>query len=96
LVTPRRNRRVAADLAALVGCQQALLGLSTFHLFWDLFNMLADDRIAIYLYRCAYPILHWGAAQARGRGVPVRFFPITHRRSCAGEWSAMGHPGDGR
>lgn len=74
LVTPARNRRVAADLAALVGCQQAVLGPSTFHLFWDLFNMLADDRIAIYLDRCAYPIAHWGAAQARGKGVPVRFF----------------------
>lgn len=74
LVTPARNRRVAADLAALVGCQQAMLGPSTFHLFWDLFNMLADDRIAIYLDRWVYPIAQWGAAQARGKGVPVRFF----------------------
>jgi 8-amino-7-oxononanoate synthase len=74
LYTPRRNRRVAADLAALVGCQQAMLGPSTFHLFGDLFNMLADDGIAIYLDRCAYPIAHWGAAQARGKGIPLRFF----------------------
>lgn len=74
LVTPTRNRRVAAELAALVGCRQAMLGPSTFHLFWDLFNMLADDGIVIYLDHCAYPIAHWGAAQARAKGMPLRFF----------------------
>jgi 8-amino-7-oxononanoate synthase len=48
LGTPVLNFRIAAFLADLTGCEQAVLGPSTLHLFWDLFNMLAEERIAIF------------------------------------------------
>ncbi|WP_433968357.1 hypothetical protein [Tunturiibacter gelidiferens] len=32
---------VESELAALVGCERALLGTSTLHLFWDLFPLLS-------------------------------------------------------
>ena len=67
-------RRVAAALADLVGCERAVLGPSTFHLFWDLFHILATDRIAVYIDDAAYPIARWGAECVAARGSPVRFF----------------------
>lgn len=75
LLTPQQNRYVGAELAKLSGCEEAILGPSTFHLFWDLFNILADDRIALYFDRCVYPITRWAAARAAERGIPVRWFP---------------------
>lgn len=74
LKTPVRNRRVAAALAELVGCERAVLGPSTFHLFWDLFHVLAEDRVAVFIDAAAYPIARWGAEGAAARGSPVRFF----------------------
>ena len=42
---------LAQDLAQLLGCERAVLAPSTLHLFWDLFDVLACDRIAIYARR---------------------------------------------
>jgi 8-amino-7-oxononanoate synthase len=75
LHTPKRNRHVEERLAVLTGCKQAVLGPSTFHLFWDLFDILAADRVCLYIDGSAYPIARWGAEHAKGKGVPVRFFP---------------------
>lgn len=74
LYTSSRQRSVETALANLVGTEQALLGQSTFHLFWDLFGMLAANNIAIYLDSGAYPIACWGAERATARGVPVDYF----------------------
>jgi len=70
----RSQQRVTQALANLIGCEQAVLGPSTLHLFWDLFGMLARDRVAIYLDAAAYPIARWGVERAAARGVPVRTF----------------------
>lgn len=40
--------RVAQDLAQLLRCERAVLAPSTLHLYWDLFDVLARDHIAIY------------------------------------------------
>ena len=70
---PPDARAVAADLAALQGCERAVLAPSTLHLFWDLFGMLGR-RAAIYLDAGAYAVARWGAERAAGRGAPVRLF----------------------
>ncbi|MEQ6342564.1 MAG: aminotransferase class I/II-fold pyridoxal phosphate-dependent enzyme [Gammaproteobacteria bacterium] len=65
---------VAAKLAALIGCESAVLLPSTLHLFWDLFGLLAQERIAIHMDKGAYAISRWGVERAAARGVPVRQF----------------------
>jgi len=71
---PKLERRVAGELAELVGSPGALLGPSTLHLFWDLFGLLATTRVAIYLDAGAYPIARWGVERARVSGALVRVF----------------------
>jgi 8-amino-7-oxononanoate synthase len=66
---------VAEALAALQGCERATLAPSTMHLFWDLFGILASDRVAVYMDAGTYPIARWGVERAAARGVPVRSFP---------------------
>ncbi len=66
---------VARSLAGLVGTESALLSASTFHLFWDLFDMLAGENFSLYIDTGAYPIARWGADRAASRGVPVREIP---------------------
>ena len=75
LEEPPGARAVAHKLAALVGCEGAVLVPSTLHLFWDLFGMLAHARVIIYMDAGAYPIARWGIERAVARGVPVRRFP---------------------
>jgi 8-amino-7-oxononanoate synthase len=67
--------RLSQDIAQWLHCERALLAPSTLHLFWDLFDVLAADRIAIYIDAGAYPIARWGAERASARGVPVAEFP---------------------
>ena len=82
LAPPPGAAKVAEGLAQLQGCERALLGPSTLHLFWDLFGMLAGaGGIALYVDQGAYPIAQWGMAQAQLRGVPVAGFP--HRNAQA-------------
>jgi 8-amino-7-oxononanoate synthase len=66
---------LAAKFAALVGCESAVLVASTLHLFWDLFGVLARDRVRIYMDQGTYAIARWGVERAAARGVPVRRFP---------------------
>jgi 8-amino-7-oxononanoate synthase len=66
---------MAQMLAGLQGCQSATLVPSTLHLYWDLFGLLADDRVAIYVDAGAYPIVRWGIERAAARGVLMRNFP---------------------
>src|SRR6266542_342110 len=71
---PPGARQVAAQVAALQGCESATLGPSTLHLFWDLFGILASERLAIYLDEGAYSIMRWGAERAAARAVRVQTF----------------------
>ena len=74
LAPPPNAREVAQVIAALQGCERGTLGTSTLHLFWDLFGILAAQRVAIYVDAGAYPIARWGVERAAGRGVPVNTF----------------------
>lgn len=63
---------VARKLAALQGCERAVLAPSTLHLFWDLLGIWAARGITVYLDDGAYPIARWGVDRARSLGARVR------------------------
>jgi 8-amino-7-oxononanoate synthase len=65
---------IARKFAALVGCERATPLTSTLHLFWDLFGLLARDRVRIYMDERTYAIARWGVERAAAHGVPVREF----------------------
>jgi 8-amino-7-oxononanoate synthase len=67
-------QRVARDLAELLHCEGALIMPSTLHLYWDLFDVLARDRIAIYADAGTYPIAGWGMERAVAKGVRTTVF----------------------
>lgn len=71
---PASARQVAAQVARLQGCEQAVLARSTLHLCWDLFGLLAQEDVAIFLDEAAYPTAAWGVERAAARGVPVQSF----------------------
>src|SRR5512139_2993856 len=58
------SESVARQIARLLGCDQAVLGSSTLHLFWDLFGMLSRERIAIFQDSGTYSIGEWGIERA--------------------------------
>jgi 8-amino-7-oxononanoate synthase len=74
LESPREAERLARQLVRLLGCERATLGTSTLHLFWDLFEVLARDPIAIYTDGGAYPIVRWGIERVAAKGVPTANF----------------------
>jgi 8-amino-7-oxononanoate synthase len=74
LEAPREAQPLVRDLARLLGQEDATLGTSTLHLFWDLFDVLARDRIAIYTDSGAYPIARWGIERVAAKGVPTNEF----------------------
>jgi 8-amino-7-oxononanoate synthase len=65
---------VAQDLARLLCCERAVLAPSTLHLYWDLFDVLANDRIAIYADAETYPIPRWGIERAAAKGIRTATF----------------------
>lgn len=65
---------VAAALARLQGCEAATLLPSTLHLFWDLYGMLARERVVFLVDSGTYPIARWGAARGRALGAPLHVF----------------------
>lgn len=66
---------VERGFAELVGCDRAIAGSSTLHLFWDLFGWFAKPGIQIFVDDATYPIGRWGVARAALAGVPVHYFP---------------------
>jgi 8-amino-7-oxononanoate synthase len=79
LASPTRAALTQA-LATLVGCERAILGSSTLHLFWDLFGML-DRQHAIYMDAGIYPIGRWGVERAAARRVAVEIFSHYNSRA---------------
>jgi len=75
LESPPGAPAVERDLAALVGCERALLAPSTLHVFGDLFTILAGREVNYFLDDGTYPVARWGAERAVAVGRPVRFFP---------------------
>jgi 8-amino-7-oxononanoate synthase len=71
--------RVERRLAALIGCERTLLVTSSLHLFWDLFTLLAQDNVNIFLDADSYPIIQWGVERAACSGtLTKRFKPHDH------------------
>jgi 8-amino-7-oxononanoate synthase len=72
--TPEAERTAAA-LAQLMRCERAALAPSTLHLYWDLFDVLARDGIAIYADASGYPIARWGIERVAAKRVRTTIFP---------------------
>jgi 8-amino-7-oxononanoate synthase len=66
---------ITRRLAKLQGCDEAALARSTLHLFWDLFGIIAGERIAIFQDDGTYSIARWGIERAEAQGIPVYRFP---------------------
>ena len=84
---------LAADLAALQGCEAACVLPSTLHLFWDLFGMLAAERLVILVDGGSYAIARWGAERAQALGLPLRLFPsgeMAALRRLVAAWGRQG------
>jgi 8-amino-7-oxononanoate synthase len=77
LRSPPGAEALARDIARLTGAEKAILGTSTLHIFFDLFEVLAGQGIGICIEKGAYPIACWGVERMAARGVPVTTFP-TH------------------
>ena len=74
LKEPANSRQVAKAIAGLQGMDDGLLYSSTLHLFWDLFESLSTEPIAVFLDDKAYPIAKWGVDRAILKGVPIHTF----------------------
>jgi 8-amino-7-oxononanoate synthase len=74
LQAPQGADRVERRLAELIGCERALLARSTLHLFWDLFALLAQADVNIFLDAGSYPIVQWGVERAACSGTLVERF----------------------
>jgi 8-amino-7-oxononanoate synthase len=70
---PSESPRLAHRLAALVGCESALLAPSTLHLFWDL-PALLGPRATVLIESGSYAIGRWGAGRCANSATPVRTF----------------------
>jgi 8-amino-7-oxononanoate synthase len=68
------TQRLERELAFLAGCEQAAVGPSTLHLFWDLFGILAKRDVRIFLDGGSYPIARWAVEKAVAH-VAVKVFP---------------------
>ncbi len=74
---------VANDIAALQGCEAAVIASSTLHIFQDLFTMFDSRQFTIHVDAGAYPIAKWGVERAMLRGVQVfqfRHHDVKHLR----------------
>ena len=90
---PPGAQALAAALAALQGCEAACVLPSTLHLFWDLFGMLAAERLVILVDGGSYAIARWGAERAQALGLPLRLFPsgeMAALRRLAAAWGRQG------
>ncbi|AQR69910.1 hypothetical protein BZG29_17440 [Janthinobacterium sp. LM6] len=93
LQEPPGAQALAASLAALQGCEAACMLPSTLHLFWDLFGMLAAERLVILVDGGSYAIARWGAERAQALGLPLRMFPsgeMAVLRRLAADWGRQG------
>lgn len=70
----------ARRLAALIGCESAVLGSSTLHLFWDLPALLAG-RSVVLVEQGTYAIGRGGAERAASAGARVAEFAHHNPRS---------------
>ncbi|MGE5047329.1 MAG: aminotransferase class I/II-fold pyridoxal phosphate-dependent enzyme [Deltaproteobacteria bacterium] len=70
-----RAALLAPALAALIGCERAVLATSTLHAFTDVLATLAGAGTEIHWDAGVYPIARWVVERMQGRGVAARPFP---------------------
>jgi 8-amino-7-oxononanoate synthase len=87
LFEPASVRVLAALLAALQGCEAAVLVASTLHAFWDLFGAIERD-VELLVDAGLYAVGRAGVERARARGAAVRV--VSHYDEEAIR-SAVGH-----
>jgi len=75
LQSPAAAERVADDLARLTGFEKATMGPSSTHLYWDIFEVLSGEGIAIFVDDGTYPIARWGVERAAAKGIRSTVFP---------------------
>jgi 8-amino-7-oxononanoate synthase len=75
LQEPPEAAGLAAELAALQGCEAAALAPSTLHLFLDLFGILGGPDAVIYIEAMTYAIARWGVQCGASPDTPVCTFP---------------------
>ncbi|GGP21332.1 aminotransferase class I/II-fold pyridoxal phosphate-dependent enzyme [Silvimonas iriomotensis] len=66
-------RVLAAQAAALQGCEAGMVAPSTLHLAIDVFDQLGRTH-ALIADESIYPIMRWGLERVMGMGVPVAWF----------------------
>lgn len=71
---PPETAALARQFALLQGCDAAVLATSTLHVSWDLFGILAQNPIEIFLDSKTYPISRWGVQRAMTLGAAVHRF----------------------
>ncbi len=71
---PAAAAAVGERIAALQGCERAVLFPSTLHAFWDLCDVLCEERVAIFVDAGTYAVAARGGVRARLRGVTVQAF----------------------
>lgn len=87
LQTPRAVHRIESEIARLAGTDAACIGRSTLHLYNDLVGGHTVPHQWLLLDAGCYPIAHWAAQRARGRGVRCAQLPH-YRPEAAAEWLA--------
>jgi len=91
-----RAERLADRLALMIGCESAALATSTLHIFWDLFDTLANEGLAIYLDAGTYPIARWGVERVAAKGVRATTFnkhdPVALQANLLGAFNAPLRP----
>jgi 8-amino-7-oxononanoate synthase len=89
LGVPPAAAGIAGLLQELQGCERVTLLPSTLHLFFDLFEVLRQEGVRLYIDASIYPIVRWGAERAAARGVSLRelchYDPIAARRVIAAD-----------
>lgn len=71
---PPGSAQAASALAALTGCERAVLSPSTLHLCWDLFGILASAPLVVHVDAGTYPVGWCGVERAAARGAEVKVF----------------------
>jgi len=75
LQAPEGAPEVAAALAALMGVEAAVLGVSSLHLLWDLFGQARGRPLRILADAALYPVGRSAIERAAASGVAVETFP---------------------
>lgn len=86
---PPEAQRIARRLTALIGCESAVLGVSTLHLFWDL-PALLGKRSAVLIEDGTYAVGRWGVERAAASGAHVA--PFAHHNPHSLHRALLGLP----